>query len=82
MSATVTVTYDDDRRGYMRVHIADQRSRLAGERYTRDHLRSVAKSKGLRLGSLRKSDIGWFMAQHGLIDATGCLRDGFPEVSP
>lgn len=72
--------YSDDRYGMMRVHIADQRSRLASSRYTRNAMRAFAKSKGLRLGSLRKSDLGWHMAQHGLIDAYGNLRDGFPEV--
>lgn len=79
-TSTETPTYSDDRNGMMRVHIASQRSRLAGERYTRDHLRAVAKAKGLRLGSLGKHDLGWEMAQRGLIDADGRLRDGFPEV--
>ena len=72
------MTYTDDRYGYMRVHIAAERARLACERYTRNSLRAVAKGKGLRLGSLRKRDMAWHMAQSGLIDADGFLRDGFP----
>lgn len=73
-----TIAYSDDRRGMMRVHIASQRSRLAGDRYTRNTLRVHAKAHGLRLGSLLKHDLGWHLAQHGFIDAEGFLRDGFP----
>jgi hypothetical protein len=72
--------YGDDRRGMMRVHIAAQRGRLAGERYTRNALRAHAKGHGLRLGALRKSDIGWHMAQAGLIDEAGYLRDDYPKA--
>ena len=72
--------YGDDRYGMMRVHIAARRARLAGGIYTRDQLRRWAKVHGLRLSGLRKLDIGWHMAQHGLIDADGHLRDGFPEA--
>lgn len=70
--------YGDDRPGMMRVHIADERSRLAGSRFTRDQLRTWAKAHGHKWGSLHKHDLGWQMAQHGLIDAAGNLRDGFP----
>lgn len=75
---TTAVAYSDDRRGMMRIHIAAQRSRLAGDRYTRDALRAHAKRHGLRLGSATKYHLGWHLAQHGLIDADGFLRDGFP----
>ena len=75
----MTLAYTDDSYGHMRIHIAHERSRLAGQRYTRNHLRAFAKAKGLRLGSLSKGDMGWYMAQHGLIDADGLLRDGFPD---
>ncbi len=71
--------YGDDRPGMMRVHIADQRSRLAGSRFNRNVLRHHAQAHGLKVGGLRKSDIGWHMAQHGLIDSDGNLRDGFPS---
>lgn len=74
------VAYDDDRRGHMRVHIADRRGQEACSRYTRNALRNHAKGAGLRLGSLRKRDLAWFMAQHGLIDASGNLRAGFPTT--
>ena len=29
-------------------------------------------------GYPHKNDLAWYMAQHGLIDAEGNLRDGFP----
>ncbi|EFQ84733.1 hypothetical protein HMPREF0063_10074 [Aeromicrobium marinum DSM 15272] len=70
--------YSDDRYGCMRVHIAARRGELACSRFRRNTLRSHAKAHGLRLGSLRKTDLAWQMAQHGLIDANGYLRDGFP----
>ena len=74
--------YDDDRPGMMRVHIAAVRSDLACQKHTRNHMRAVAYGKGLRgLGSQTKREIGWYMAQHGLIDDDGYLRDGFPEAA-
>lgn len=78
----MSTPYGDDTYGWMRVHIADQRSRLAAARYTRNRLRAFAKAKGLRLGSLNKHDMGWHMAQEGFIDADGYLRDGFPSPQP
>ena len=75
------LTYSDDRYGCMRIHIAHQRATAACERYARDHLRAVAKAKlpDQRLGGLRKWHMAWHMAQYGLIDAEGYLRDGFPS---
>lgn len=55
--------------------IAEQRSRLAGKRYDRDTLRAHAQDHGVRVASLNKYDLGWHLAQHGLIDADGVLRD-------
>ena len=71
-----TDDYGDDRYGMMRVHIADRRADLACQRYTRANLRMHANRHGLT--AKLKRDLAWFMAQHGLIDADGYLRDGFP----
>jgi len=72
--------YDDDRYGMMRVHIAQRRGQEACRRYTRNALRNHAKSKGFKFGRLTKMNMAWMMAQNGLIDSDGYLRDGFPEV--
>jgi hypothetical protein len=73
-------TYDDDRRGLMRVHIAQRRGDLACERHTRNGLRSFAKGRGLTLSSLHKRDLATRLAYEGFIDADGYLRDGFPPA--
>ena len=75
------MTYSDDRPGMMRVHIAEERGRLACERYTRDALRAHAKGHGLSTAFewRYKRNLAWNMAQHGLIDADDYLRDGFPR---
>lgn len=75
--------YNDDRPGLMRIHIADQRGRLACQRYTRNRLRAHAKAHGVTtaFGNRLKAGLAWDLAQHGLIDADGYLRDGFPEVA-
>jgi len=75
------MTYIDDRYGLMRVHVADDRARLACDQYKRDDLRAWAKTHGMKVvrGSLRKRDFAWYMAQHGLIDDAGSLRAGFPQ---
>jgi len=39
----MSTEYNDDRPGMMRVHIADQRGRLAAYRFKRDTLRAHAK---------------------------------------
>jgi hypothetical protein len=72
------VTYDDDRYGMMRVHIAQQRGDLACAYYTRNSLRAFAKGHGVTSSSLLKRDLATRMAYEGLIDARGGLRDGFP----
>lgn len=59
--------------------IAEQRSRLAGKRYDRDTLRAHAQAHGVRVASLNKYDLGWHLAQHGLIDADGYLRSRHPR---
>jgi hypothetical protein len=70
--------YDDDRRGMMRVHVAHERASRACDRYKRDGLRAFAKGHGVRTGFAHKRDLAWYMAQAGLIDHLGYLRDGFP----
>lgn len=78
-----TATYDDDRYGTMRVHIAQRRGDLACDRYTRDALRAFATKHGITPSILGKRDLATRMAYHGLIDAEGHLRDGFPNrVTP
>ena len=77
----MSTEYNDDRPGMMRVHIADQRGRLAAYRFKRDTLRAHAKGHACPTPAL-KSDLAWYMAQHGLIDDEGYLRDGFPEATP
>lgn len=58
--------------------VAEQRSLLAGKRYDRDTLRAHGQAHGVRVASLNKFDLGWHLAQHGLIDADGVLRDPAP----
>ena len=77
-SDATIATYDDDRYGMMRVHIASRRADLACENYTRNALRNFAKAKGLTPSISRKRDLAWRMAQAGLICRNGYLRDGFP----
>jgi hypothetical protein len=78
--AQAVVTYDDDRRGLMRVHIAQRRGDLACDRYSRNTLRAFARWRMLAPSSLQKRDLATRMAYEGLIDADGYLRDGFPAV--
>ena len=78
----VAESYSDDRYGQMRVHIADERARLACARYSRDALREWAKSHGKTAAYRLKRDLAWYMAQWGFIDAEGNLRDGFPSTTP
>ena len=75
----MSTEYRDDRPGMMRVHIAGERAYLACERYTRNQLRAHAKGRASRPGHSIKFDLAWQMAQDGLIDANGYLRDGFPS---
>ena len=72
--------YDDDRYGMMRVHIAQRRGDLACDRYTRNVLRAFAKGHGVTPSILGKRDLATRMAYHGLIDAGGNLRNGFPTT--
>lgn len=76
-------TYEDDRYGMMRVHVAQRRGDLACDRYTRNNLRAFAKGHRVTPSSLRKRDLATRMAYEGLIDRDGYLRDGFPvRVAP
>lgn len=75
------MTYQDDRYGMMRVHIAQGRGDLACDRYTRNTLRAFAKGRGVTPSSLHKRDLAARMAYEGFIDADGYLRDGFPAVT-
>lgn len=70
--------YADDRRGMMRVHIAQGRGDLACDRYSRSALRAHAQGHGVTASVLHKRDLATRMAYEGLIDADGYLRDGFP----
>lgn len=70
-------TYDDDRYGMMRVHIAQRRGDLACGRYTRNTLRAFAAGHGVTPSILRKRDLATRMAYSGLIGPDGYLRDGF-----
>lgn len=76
----MTHTYDDDRPGCMRMHVASDRARRACDRFTRDHLRAFAKRHGLHVSHLLKEEIAWDMAQFGLIEPDGNLRHGFPTT--
>jgi hypothetical protein len=75
----MSADWSDDTPGMMRVHIAAQRADLACKRYTRGALRAFAKGRVSRPGHSIKRDLAWQMAQDGLIDADGRLRDGFPK---
>ena len=76
----MTDNYADDRPGLMRIHVADERGRLACARYTRNALRAHAKAHGVTTAfrNRYKRDLAWAMAQHGLIAPDGSLRDSFP----
>jgi len=76
----MSTDYSDDRYGEMRIHIASERSRLACQKYARDTLRAHAATYGVSTAYPLKSDLAWYMAQNGLIDAEGNLRAGFPAA--
>jgi hypothetical protein len=75
----VSEAYGDDRPGMMRVHIARERANAACRLYTRAGLNAHARSHGISTSHRLKYDLAWYMAQHGLIDRDGSLRDGFPS---
>ena len=77
----MTDCYHDDRPGMMRVHVAGERAYLASLRYSRDVMRRHCKVHTGSTGPNVKAELGWWMAQKGLIDAHGNLRDGFPGVA-
>ena len=61
------VSYDDDRPGMMRIHIASRRADALCKAYTRDWLRAEAKRHGIST-HLRKSDTAWFLVnRHGYV---------------
>lgn len=80
-SGDTAVAYNDDRRGMMRVHIAQRRGDLACDRYSRNNLRAHATGHGVTPSILHKRDLATRMAYEGLIDADGYLRDGFPDIT-
>ena len=75
----MSADYNDDRRGMMRIHVASMRADIACRLYTQTALRAHARARGVTARYSLKSDLAWEMAQHGLIDQYGRLRDGFPS---
>ena len=75
----MSAEYTDDRNGMMRVHIAHDRARLACSKFTRAALNEHASAHGVPTGHRHKRTLAWYMAQAGLIDSKGYLRDGFPS---
>jgi hypothetical protein len=59
--------YEDDRPGMMRVHIAEWRAAALCEAYTRDHLREIARSRGVSTGYKRKRDLAFYVACAGVV---------------
>ena len=74
----MSASYSDDRPGMMRIHIAHERANAACRLYTRAGLNDHARSHGVSTAHRVKHNLAWYMAQHGLIDRDGRLRDGFP----
>ena len=75
----MSAVYDDDRPGMMRVHVAHERASKAERRYTRAELNAhAAAATTMWTGHRVKHNLAWYMAQNGLIDRDGYLRDGFP----
>lgn len=61
------MSYDDDRPGMMRVHIAEKRAVALSNFYTRNDLRSIARRKGVPAGYSVKADLAYALALHGVI---------------
>lgn len=60
------MSYDDDRPGMMRVHIAHQRGHALAAHYSRDSLREIARERGVPTGG-RKYDLAWRLASVGVV---------------
>ena len=71
------MTYDDEREGCMRTHVAATRSDLLIRRYDHEALRRHAYAHGLS-GSKDKAELAWRLTVNGLVDADGALRSGWP----
>jgi hypothetical protein len=70
----VNAAYDDDRPGMMRIHVAQERARLACITYGRDSLRAIAASHGMPSGYRLKSELAQALALAGIIRADGSAR--------
>lgn len=66
MSTATTETYDDDRPGMIRLHIAEQRARELCDTYDRDTLRGIARQRGVPTGFPHKRDLALALALHGV----------------
>ncbi len=61
------MSYDDDRPGMMRVHIAQRRADALCNAYTRDALRHFARLHGVPTGYMNKSDLAFYVACAGVV---------------
>jgi hypothetical protein len=61
------MSYDDNRVGMMRSHIAQQRAAALCDYYPRDVLRAMARKKGLPAGQSHKIDLALELAYSGTI---------------
>lgn len=60
------MSYDDDRPGMMRVHIADRRAQAMVDAFTRDALRHHCRVRELPTGG-RKHDLARRLANAGMV---------------
>lgn len=61
------MTWDDDRPGMMRVHVAQERARELCERHTMAYLRSMAKQRGISLSGCHcKADVAFELVLAGV----------------
>ena len=60
------MSYDDDRPGMMRVHIAEQRAEALMDFYSRNGLSLLANREGLVVGRSTKRDLAVRLAFRGL----------------
>lgn len=61
------MSYDDDRPGMMRVHIAQRRGEALAKTYTRNALRDMARGRGIPVGGGLKHEIAWRLAVAGVV---------------
>ena len=61
------MSYDDDRPGMMRIHIAERRADALCKAFTRDWIRANAKAHGIST-HLSKRSMAWYLAaNHGYV---------------